>query len=678
MILDEITLHDFGVYGGRQTMVLKPETRGRPITLVGGLNGGGKTTLLDALQVALFGQAARSSNRRGLSYDEYLRRSIHRGADRPEAALELAFRHTSDGVEHRFRVHRSWSATNGGVRERFHVLHDDRLDRVATEHWAEQVEAYLPSRIAHLFFFDGEKVESYADLEEAPALIGAAIHNLLGLDLVERLVSDLQILERRHRVAAKPEEDRAELDALQSRIRTSSSTRDGLVAERAQLATALDRATANLARAEARFRQDGGTLYEQRAALEARLRRSEEGLAGARRTLGEIAAGGAPLRLVEPLLRGMAARDAAEGETRRAREVLHVLSEEYEALLVLPAVAALRPGEQAALRGQLQIRAEDRRDAAGRPTPLAMGEGARRETAALLEVELPELGPAITAALAREEEARHEFEAARDVVLATPGSDAVASVSELRDRARAELDALGSRREAVDGELARLERELEALRASEERLVESGTRARFEGRDVERILGHSSRVRSTLGRFRDAVVVRHVSRIEQLVLESFRQLVRKEGLVTGLSIDPSTFALELRGRQGDALTPDRLSAGERQLLAIAILWGLARASGRPLPTVIDTPLGRLDSLHRNHVVNRYFPHASHQVILLSTDEEITAGHLDALAPSIERTYRLRFDGERDRTVIEPGYFGDERLRGDWIGQRPEIGMADVA
>jgi DNA sulfur modification protein DndD len=54
-------------------------------------------------------------------------------------------------------------------------------------------------------------------------------------------------------------------------------------------------------------------------------------------------------------------------------------------------------------------------------------------------------------------------------------------------------------------------------------------------------------------------------------------------------------------------------------------------------------------------VKRYFPHASHQVLLLSTDEEIAGRYYEALRPSIDRTYRLRFDEAERRTVIEPGY-----------------------
>ena len=94
-------------------------------------------------------------------------------------------------------------------------------------------------------------------------------------------------------------------------------------------------------------------------------------------------------------------------------------------------------------------------------------------------------------------------------------------------------------------------------------------------------------------------------------------------LVHRIAIDTHSFSLSLYDLQGKLVPKHRLSAGEKQLLGIAFLWGLARISGHRLPIAIDTPLGRLDSSHRNNLVERYFPSASHQVILLSTDTEIS-------------------------------------------------------
>jgi DNA sulfur modification protein DndD len=92
---------------------------------------------------------------------------------------------------------------------------------------------------------------------------------------------------------------------------------------------------------------------------------------------------------------------------------------------------------------------------------------------------------------------------------------------------------------------------------------------------------------------------------------------------------------------------------------VAMLWGLARVAGRSLPTIIDTPLGRLDGIHRLTVVDRYFPNASDQVILLSTDKEIDAELAGRLEPAIGRRYQLVFDEELQSTVIESGYFAEE-------------------
>ena len=88
------------------------------------------------------------------------------------------------------------------------------------------------------------------------------------------------------------------------------------------------------------------------------------------------------------------------------------------------------------------------------------------------------------------------------------------------------------------------------------------------------------------------------------------------------------------------------------------MWGLARVSGKHLPVAIDTPLGRLDSSHRQNLVERYFPSASHQVILLSTDTEITEFEVEKLREmeAIAQEYLLEYDPHTRQTIVKPGYF----------------------
>src|SRR5579862_313878 len=173
MILDELVLHNFGVYRGRQKITLTPTSPHKPVVLFGGLNGGGKTTLLDGLQLALFGKSAHCSNRGILSYSDFLGRSISSKASKSDgAALEVEFRHRSEGVESTFRVNRSWHVTgNGTVRERLDVIKDGKEDPVLAEAWSEHVDEFMPAGISNLFLFDGEKIEGLADLESSSRLL---------------------------------------------------------------------------------------------------------------------------------------------------------------------------------------------------------------------------------------------------------------------------------------------------------------------------------------------------------------------------------------------------------------------------------------------------------------------------------------------------------------------------
>ena len=138
-------------------------------------------------------------------------------------------------------------------------------------------------------------------------------------------------------------------------------------------------------------------------------------------------------------------------------------------------------------------------------------------------------------------------------------------------------------------------------------------------------------------------------------------MMQKNSMIQSISIDPESLSIKLIDYNGNELLKDQLSAGEKQLFAVSILWGLAQSSGYQMPVIVDTPLGRLDSNHRTNFVDRYLPYASQQVIVLSTDEEINGRYWDLIRPHVNAVYTLVYDENSHSTAIKNGYFGGESL-----------------
>ena len=223
MILDELVLHNVGTFAGRHAIPLTPPSSKKPIVLIGGLNGAGKTTVLEAIHLALYGSLAQVSGRRSGSYDNYLRSLIHHGVPHGDgAAIELTFHAHQEGVERQYWIRRSWRSTGTSLREILLVSVDGRHDAALTSTWSEHVETFLPRGIAGLFFFDGEQIEALADMERSRQVLGSALAALLGLDLVERLTADLSVLRRRHRSKQVPDALR---ESVEERQRTVTSIR---------------------------------------------------------------------------------------------------------------------------------------------------------------------------------------------------------------------------------------------------------------------------------------------------------------------------------------------------------------------------------------------------------------------------------------------------------------------
>lgn len=126
-------------------------------------------------------------------------------------------------------------------------------------------------------------------------------------------------------------------------------------------------------------------------------------------------------------------------------------------------------------------------------------------------------------------------------------------------------------------------------------------------------------------------------------------------ITTDIYLKGTAYYIDYNGNEIDKSS---LSAGEKQLMVISLLWSLALCSKKKLPVIIDTPLSRLDSAHRESLIKTYFPYASEQTIILSTDSEINQEYHDMMKDDIGDEFTLVYDDISKSTTIQKGYFAE--------------------
>lgn len=655
MILNELVVNNVGTFAGRQVISLRPPSGSKPIVLIGGMNGAGKTTILESIQLALYGALAHASGRRAGSYDNYLRGLIHRGVPASEgAAVELSFTAHQEGQEHTYWIRRSWKSTGASIREILLVSVDGRYDDNLASTWNEHVETFLPRGIAGLFFFDGEQIAALADLERSRQVLSSALAALLGLDLVERLSTDLLALRRRHRGEQMPEHLRVSVEEKKQFVTAHRQREEAAAEAEAARRIEFERCQKLAFEASEAYRAAGGELYEQRGSAEATAAMVRAKLANCEDEIRHELAEATPLLQVSALLKQLAEQAEREAMARRDSILVEAITARDDLVLQRLRDAKVRASTIGALE-EFLAEDRDRRLSSAAVEDLA-GLAEPGSVEALLMSTLPDARKRMASSVERRANLKRELEQAERVLATIPDPEALISLRRARDDARDALLRAEAALTAASDSLQSARADRAKAHAAYEKALDRAASANFAADDDRRLVEHADRVRTTLAALRVTATRRHLERISQLVMEALGILLRKEQLITDVQIDPETHVVRLTGVDGHVLPANNLSAGERQLLAVALLWGLARAAGQPLPVVIDTPLGRLDGSHREHLLERYFPQASHQVVLLSTDTEIDEDAFARITSQVGQAYRLEFDPATNATYVEDGYF----------------------
>jgi DNA sulfur modification protein DndD len=561
----------------------------------------------------------------------------------------LEFEYSHLGSQSTYFVQRSWEPRGAsGVKEGIRVLRDGKpLDDVDSELWSDFVRSLVPPGVAQLFFFDGEKIKRLAEEETEALALGESIKALLGLDLVERLQADLDVFVARH---------------------AKRSARSETALRLAELGVELDRLRRELSIVEedsGRAREEIGAIESEVLKVEERLAQSGEGLASRREDLrheeanltAELAAteksarelldGAAPLlmcpRLSERLVRQLEMeRIRAEWEVGRARAA-EVLALVRARLAASPAhlddpTTSWMEETLEAVQEELAVEPEEVRSAR-----ILHGLSERDRDAMIhaLQAGVPALASRFSLLATKLVTVEGELRHSRTRINRVPDSaelgpiiTELSTLQEKQARHALTLTLLTEREAAIQKEVSSCERERARLERAELVSQRASTR-----------LTLAAQARDAASDYLRRLTVAKTAELERQALASFQRLSRKDDFVAGLRINPDTFAVSLYDSRGVVIPKPSLSAGEKQIYAISLLWGMAQVSGRPLPMIIDTPLGRLDAYHRTSLVERYFPEAAHQVIVLSTDTEVDPSHYEALRSKTSRW--LRFSREAD-------------------------------
>jgi DNA sulfur modification protein DndD len=166
----------------------------------------------------------------------------------------------------------------------------------------------------------------------------------------------------------------------------------------------------------------------------------------------------------------------------------------------------------------------------------------------------------------------------------------------------------------------------------------------------------ASRTQKVLEEYLRRLRQEKVAEFSQNFLDCFNFLFNKRNFINKVNVNPQNFDITLISGDNVTISKGELSAGEKQVYAIALLWAIARTSGRQLPFIIDTPLGRLDMEHRMNMMTNFLPNASHQMIVFSTNTEIDQVFFSQLQPHISRAYQLEYDVLQGQTNAREGYF----------------------
>jgi DNA sulfur modification protein DndD len=663
---------------------------GRNIVLIGGMNGFGKTSILEALYLCLYGKEAiihlaraglKTDDKKG--YPTFLEGAFNGEAKRDGSdtmMVRVTINRTKTiGIDicrkWFYRTNGNWSGEEEAiVRDVVRgIPSNPRVDGKNQYSFSELLDdVFIPAHVAPFFFFDGEEVKKLADQSRVEQ-VKQGLEGLLGVVLLRSLADRLKSFENRKREdVMSVDEDRLQMlseqlaagdEQLKKLMSQSDLGETERIHLRAEQQSLLERITS--------AGGGGGDISTVKELVEER-EQNRNRLKESHKALEEILSGRLPFNLIPKKIsdefRTQLIAEAKWFAWDAEKRSLEPRKIEFQSAFDSQVEPSIEPVLSAEQSKAIKSRLDAAWDALFYPPPDDcadiilhdyLQENQRVKTLDFLSS--ISLGHKEIQDLLNEQHllTQRTDELGRKIsrVEGIDRDGTIAGLKSKLEEVQLKLDSLSEQRRIDDRALTTIDAQVSNMRADymreRNKLDESSP--------VRAIIEKSERVRKVLNEVIPALFPLKVKALGKAMTDVYKQLAHKNQVdKIEISDDGTARILSTNGKE---ITFDR-SAGENQIFATALIAGLAKVSGVRAPMVVDTPLGRLDSKHRDNILKFWTADKTRQVILLSQDEEIDFHFHKDIADNVCKTYLLDHEDVGDgigRTTAKVGkYFARGR------------------
>ena len=660
MKFNKLTIENYKSFQFPTVINFPQSSEGKSIFLMGGMNGAGKTSVMEAINICLYGGKLENI------YKAINRKELSKGNAFVSFELELE----TDEFE-TILISRSWSAGATDtpkfkdLEEKLVIVKDGKRVSVQNKDmWQDFINATIPKSITQFFFFDGEKIQEIAADDHSEVRLQSSLEAALGIQYISRLASDVIYLKQEERKGYVEISDE-DIDFKESELKREQRKLQNKQQERNELNEELENFKTQKDEAQARFKSifnldpESSEVIKQKEKKRIQLSNKSSQLDNQIKTLTEQFLPWAMAGSLFPDVKTQIEKERESQKQNVIAENAQELAKQIVDIIELPNPITDKP-----LTPEQKIKFEERvlhllqQSNSQSQVDKVLNLSDRDAARVLNRIEEIEQSEVLLLTDLIKEKSELDFEIrSLESSIASAGSteserELFTELQNIIESSQTQIGRLSVKISNINEDIVVLENKIKEIELEISKQYEKHNFSKEKADFIQ----ECDAIANLLNAYTVKLRKNKVQLLQEKTFEMYKMLSSKAGLIKDIEINDKTYEITVRDKSGHEVKKSSLSAGEKEVFALSLLWGLAQTSQLNLPIIIDTPLSRLDSIHRDNIVKHYFPNAANQVIILSTDTEVDNNYFKNLEPNLTGAARLEFNHNNEITTVKEGYF----------------------